>query len=116
MSEKRDDGTGDAGFSSAERSDNAALSNPMSVEGVLLFARMIIEQGRVQEFLEACQKEGFTTLAGPVGLVAFSRTFVAEGPANRALPSSARVEIGPQITAVRGMVKRSSSKIDSCQC
>lgn len=49
------------------------------LEGMMLHARTIIEQGRTKEFLETCERHGFITIKGQAGLVKFVRDFVNSG-------------------------------------
>jgi len=49
------------------------------IEGMMLHMRTIIEQGRTKQFLEACQQEGYETIKGQKGLVAFVRDFIDDG-------------------------------------
>ncbi len=51
----------------------------LPIRGIFLRVRAIIEQGRVEEFFEACDEAGFKGLKGPPGLVEFTHNFIADG-------------------------------------
>ncbi|MCF6122097.1 hypothetical protein EN904_33995 [Mesorhizobium sp. M7A.F.Ca.CA.001.07.2.1] len=106
-----------AGASSFRTKDGTTRrhTKKLSVEGVVLHIRAIIEQGRAQEFLDACKERGFTTMKGPPGLVAFTRNFIAAAPGGAEATAKGAGD-KKFSTAVREMVATNAKMIDDCYC
>ncbi|MCA0034336.1 hypothetical protein [Mesorhizobium sp. B263B2A] len=106
-----------AGASSSKPKNGATTrhTRKLSVEGVVLHVRAIVEQGRTQEFLDACKQQGFTTMKGPPGLVAFARNFVSS-PSVGATKDGGGAKV---VSAVKAMVAAKAvnpAQFDVCDC
>jgi len=92
------------------------MSKKMSIDGVFAHVHAIIDQGREEEFLEACKAQGFETLTGPDGLIAFTRQFLAAASTSVETPNFSDV-LSTSSKAILGKsLGTKASKIDICGC
>lgn len=95
----QDDKTSGADLATPRR--RPPYSREMTIEGILLHARAIIEQGRTEEFLKACRTAGFHSLTGPDDLIAFTRAFILSSAPVTGLEATTLAPEGRFTTVVR---------------
>jgi bacterioferritin (cytochrome b1) len=91
------------------------MTKQMSIAGVVHHINAIISQGRTEEYLNACEAQGFTEITAPDGLIAFTREFLAleQVPQLKGLSDT-------MTSSVTQMLKNSLQTerrfIDECDC
>ncbi|ENN88515.1 hypothetical protein RHSP_04994 [Rhizobium freirei PRF 81] len=92
------------------------MTKEMSIKGVVYHVQAIIDQGRVDEFLAACDRNGFTTMSGPDGLIAFTRNFLSAASSTSAMPKFSETLDAKVKTVIGQSLQINQSKIDVCDC